>query len=824
MRLAGFVVMLCAAHAGPGALREPSVEAFDRRAPRWSLLFEAIRHEHPLWEGLGRFPRKTAAPEPPTFPMILPAERWAQILGRPLAEGGIADAILADRSAALLYRGLFQLDPATLAFVGSRVDLLRALRERPEAFAAFAGSLVIRGGRVAVPGGPDAEPLWEDVVGETVARPERFIPRLFAGDHGALAALFDAVAHLDGPGRVFALGLGPEGARPSLETIRALRRAFAAEPLWWRSSVGAYGRPLVDPARMLESAAVDGTGRLARPNRRRFWEAVFGLGRSTADDAEVDAAWLVAAVGPVSAQARRDRLTQLTFGQRVFGDAPEASLRDVTTALRGLVSCPALILTLDRMGVRDPALYVSALGAADRLAAVHDRARQVESLSELQATVALLDRARSWARTLAPESASALLRSLFAVASTDHGYSGALARWWEATLLPALRLALHDGHASTPEEHVLAHAVSGVPFDAPVGPTFEWEGLRYRSDPGGAELRHFLEVRRRQGGPTLGDALRRRVPAASGPDGDALLAEALVAMAYAPHMGPLDGPALAGSSVAQRHAFGERPWSLPVEVVRPGVPWHVEGSLLALDVGLAGLAPRRVGAGMPEKEPGFDARGLLPYARAIPLMSPFAVRDEDVTGIAAAIRKGRERARGIATSEDVDAAARDAGLEAWRREGLRWAILNEPEAREGFFTLEELLALGSGDPAVPAAWGTCDLALGGSLRLRPPRSRGVFDDAGRRPEELVPARFPDLSLRVADDLARRSLPATLAPALLARLVRDFADEASPLDYDDRVALARYPRDVPDARVDDFVASLSSDGPLKPVAGGPGPAR
>jgi hypothetical protein len=808
VRVAGILVLLCVMPANPSP-----------RQTRWSLLWEATRHAHPVWEGSGRFPRREDVPwERLVVPTILPAQTWSEILGRPVAEDRLAGAVLEERGASLLYRGLFQLDPATLTFIKGDVELLRALHDGSEAFAAFAGSLMIRDGHVAVPGGLDAVPLWEDIVGEAVARPERFIPRLLTKDDGSVAALFDAVAHLEAPVQRFALGLNQTGARRRLEQMNALRRAFGAEPRWWHSNLGSYRRSLVDPARVLGSVAVDASGHLARPSGRRFWAAVFGPARSVPKDGEVDAAWLVEAVGRGSPETRRERLTQLTLAQRVFGDAPESSQRDVTAALRGLATCPALVLTLDRMDVRDPALYVAALDAADRLAVVRDRARRLESLSQLQATLALLDRARTWARALDSDAAATLLRSLFAVVATDHGYSGAIARWWEATLLPTLRRATHAADVSMPRELILAHALSGVRFDAGERQAFEWEGLPYRSDPGSEELRHFQEVRWRQGGPSLDDALGRRAPAAWLPSDDTLFSDVLVAIVYGPHLGPADGPALAGSNVAHRHVFGERPWSLPVEIVLPGVPWHFEGSLLALDVGLAGLAPRRVGAAMPSRQPGFDAKGLLPYARAIPLMSPFAVRDEDVTAIAAAIRKGRERARRLATSADVDAAAQDAGLEAWRREGLRWAIFNEPEAREGFFTLEELLGLGSSDPIVPAEWGTCDLALGGSLRLRPPNPRAAVDDAGRSPEELVPARLPDLSLRVADDLARRSLPASLAPALLARLVRDFADEASPLDYGDRAALARYPRDLPDDRVDDFIASLSDEGPLRPVAG------
>ena len=100
----------------------------------------------------------------------------------------LVPAILGDRRAALLCHGLASVDDQTLVFLGANAERLKRLyEEHSAAFAAFGGSLRIRNGRVVTPGGPDAEAVWEAVLGERVDQPETFIRELFGRSAGHAA-------------------------------------------------------------------------------------------------------------------------------------------------------------------------------------------------------------------------------------------------------------------------------------------------------------------------------------------------------------------------------------------------------------------------------------------------------------------------------------------------------------------------------------------------------------------------------------------------------------------------------------------------------------
>lgn len=91
-------------------------------------------------------------------PLPLPPRVWTDsILNRHVRDDELALATLETRAAALVSVGLSSLDDETLAYLGSdRSTLGLIAREHAAAFAAFAGSLRIRDGRVVVPGGDAA--------------------------------------------------------------------------------------------------------------------------------------------------------------------------------------------------------------------------------------------------------------------------------------------------------------------------------------------------------------------------------------------------------------------------------------------------------------------------------------------------------------------------------------------------------------------------------------------------------------------------------------------------------------------------------------------
>ena len=87
---------------------------------------------------------------------------------------------------------------------------------------------------------------------------------------------------------------------------------------------------------------------------------------------------------------------------------------------------------------------------------------------------------------------------------------------------------------------------------------------------------------------------------------DEVLADALLSWAYAVSIADADSPVLLVGNVARRHDFGigrsergMRPhleWAQPRQRISAGLPWHVSGSLLGLELALSSQALRRVNA------------------------------------------------------------------------------------------------------------------------------------------------------------------------------------------------------------------------------------
>ena len=104
---------------------------------------------------------------------------------------------------------------------------------------------------------------------------------------------------------------------------------------------------------------------------------------------------------------------------------------------------------------------------------------------------------------------------------------------------------------------------------------------------------------------------------------------------------------LLGRNVALRHDFGfgrrDADARLRIAVgraapgVTPGVPWHVSGSLLGLDIALAPLALRRLNFERVLEAPKLTSNEREAFAVSVSLLDPFALRDADRDAIADAI-------------------------------------------------------------------------------------------------------------------------------------------------------------------------------------------
>ena len=781
-------------------------------------------------------------------PLPLDTSIWREtLLHRNAPNGEMAAAILSERPTALLYHGLAALDDETLGWLGPDRETLLHLRRNAAVFAAFGRSVRVRAGRVAVPGGADAEPLWAAIVGADPARPSAFVQRLVHGN-GRLAWFYDTVQRLDGERqRALLGGRGPDAQR--VERLRELLDLFHTAAPEWRIAERPFVRPALDPSMVLPLLAVNPNGELAGPAHRRVWDLVFrregpplarvdsAADRVASDDARVDPAWLIRRISLAPAALGRRRLETFLLAQRVFATAPpdDASL---LTALRGAFTFPALALTLERIGIRAVDDYAAGARAAAAINAIRSSEWRRVGTAQFQSAVAILDRS---VRTggLDRKTAAVLFASLAALPiDTERGFDGALAEWLRGELIPALPTVA--GSVSPVEDAMLA-ACAGIRDGAAPGPIVEWEGRRYRADPGAAELARLRKIRERQRGAAphsarAGATLDRTLAMASASvdadtrlDVETALADTLTAIVYAASADGADGAPFPDNASA-RHDFGasdpgaaarHAAWQLPrgERLERGGL--RVVGSLLGLDVS---RAVRRADPSGELRDMTLSASERAGALLTTALFGPLPANDPAHHEISAAIARGRERVGAMTGGRaELEAVARDAGLSEWRREALGWTLEHEAGNTLSRFSLAELFWLGS--PRIGPArgfdrWGASTAMLDGCLCLRMPNATPWEFHAGRASAGHLATRGADVSLRVAEFLSEQKLPASLAPAIAAHAMREAIDAARPAFVDDWPAFQRAARDVSRDRLVGYVSAAIADGALVPLEASP----
>jgi hypothetical protein len=87
--------------------------------------------------------------------------------------------------------------------------------------------------------------------------------------------------------------------------------------------------------------------------------------------------------------------------------------------------------------------------------------------------------------------------------------------------------------------------------------------------------------------------------------------------------------------------------------------------------------------------------------------------------------------------------------------------------------------------------------------------------SGRSDGGLMATQLPDLTLRLAEETAKLGLPAAIIPALLAYATQDFWHDVESRFPDDWPAMARQALALSPSRVEDYVAALAGEGPLRP---------
>jgi hypothetical protein len=309
---------------------------------------------------------------------------------------------------------------------------------------------------------------------------------------------------------------------------------------------------------------------------------------------------------------------------------------------------------------------------------------------------------------------------------------------------------------------------------------------------------------------------------------DAVLAVGLLSLAYAADLGDPEGAAMLARNVAMRHDFGfgrkdgdvraRSVWAVPRQDFLPGVPWHVTGSVLGLDMALAPLSLRRISPDHVADAPRLSSNEREAFAVGLALMDTRQLTDRDRDAIVSAVARGWARVDAVASgAEPLEAVAAALRLDGRRRRELAWMIANDRDGIPRMFSLVEVMALG-GTPrgANLDAWGTSALQSEGCActRLTAPRAWRLL--SGRPQMAFMAAGIPDLNLHIALALADLRMPANLAPAVLSAAVLDFIEGVGPTDPNDWWSVARAAREVPRELIEDYIAAAAAvDGPLVP---------
>jgi hypothetical protein len=294
-------------------------------------------------------------------------------------------------------------------------------------------------------------------------------------------------------------------------------------------------------------------------------------------------------------------------------------------------------------------------------------------------------------------------------------------------------------------------------------------------------------------------------------------------------LGDASGARVISADVSARHDFGSagqdadrrirQPWAEPEPVVQASVPWHLAGSLLGLDLGLSQTRLRRLSADVLPQPPRLLTADRDVFARTVSLLNPTELADRDVDTMADAIAAGRERvARLDETAGTLDEVADEISMDGWRRRALRWTITNDPSNASSYFSLAELMYLGrTHSSGSPGAWSPAAVALDGCLCRKLPAPGRWAVMVGRSRGGQISGQVADLNLRILLALKERGLPAALARDVLAGATQEYIDTVQPLYPDDWLTLVRSAQAVSSDRIADYVAALTADGTLAPIA-------
>ena len=452
-----------------------------------------------------RDPCRAPGPGDDVVPLPGTPELWLRLL--PPRSGGYGDrtlfpALLADRRASLIYVALLSMEEGTRQWALEHPDWLAGLTEAQAAVLTVAApALQMVDGRVRLPGGEPAMPIWSALADAPVDPAPHFVSALIDGHRGMLAALLEAVSLLTPEQQAAALRLGADVPQ-RVDAGRRLLAATAAAAGPWHPAARPFSRPSLDVALLLWSIPLTPEGRLALPGGQRFWEAVFGGQQLHLDaatrraltrtDVPLDPAWLAERVLSGGFTGALIRARQVLFASRCCVRIAPGRQFDLVIGLRGLALFPQLLPAVERVLPRpDPELLASLVRRAWILDRNGETWRGQAERAQWQAAIAILGRRATFVDAGTEEELEAVLQRLARVV-TERAPRGdtlrAVLDWLEVDARAV------DAGGRLVEDAVLARLTSPSPA---AGRTVRWEEAEYRIDPGAAERQRMRHVRGR---------------------------------------------------------------------------------------------------------------------------------------------------------------------------------------------------------------------------------------------------------------------------------------------------------------------------------------
>ncbi|MGB8987509.1 MAG: hypothetical protein WCC37_12975, partial [Candidatus Sulfotelmatobacter sp.] len=297
-------------------------------------------------------------------PVLFEAGSWTMASSKNHKEVSkdLIDTIVNDPAVARLYWAFSRLDPQTGQVLEGSVGI-RKLLPYAAVLDFYGTHLCIRNGRVEVPGGPEAEGAWKDVVGASPASPAAFVQKLLATDKGWLTAYFDVLLRVSRSHQAYFTE--PHRLRRFYEALRAPDPSAGA-------TVGVF-RPAPELLLLAARLQFESTGEPLVPGNLEVWrdilrqkndsrtvrqwgrrnahldtpdelvEAMFALSRATTDDGPLQKYMMISALesrrapehrlAPATVRLLADKFGDFSDQYRIFSEFQELNDRSIVMFL-----------------------------------------------------------------------------------------------------------------------------------------------------------------------------------------------------------------------------------------------------------------------------------------------------------------------------------------------------------------------------------------------------------------------------------------------------------------------------------------------------------